>query len=55
MERPNDEKISYQMVKGCLCECRGASCVVSRIVSTDLKDYLNAGIAPGIVAKSSLQ
>ena len=48
MMQPQSDSLQYRRINGCLCACRGqgAQCKIDRIISTDLKDYLNPRFAP---------
>lgn len=49
MMQPQNDDVQYRRVSGCLCACRmqGSECKVDRLISTDLKDYLNPRLEPG--------
>ncbi len=44
-----DFDVQYKQVKGCICQYNkmGTDCKLERIISTDLRDYLNPRFSPG--------
>lgn len=54
MMLPQDDDIVYRRISGCLCVCRGqeTECKIDRILSTDLKDYLDPRFTPGTILHS---
>lgn len=49
MPYENNYSIVYKKIGSCICQCNnfGAECKIERIISTDLRDYLNPSFSPG--------